>query len=179
MVNNSKIQVSEKGYKQYLEALEQLKNTKKELLAERGSLERTSLPSGGQGGDYTMSSNDQELDRVNCAINLLEEEISRLVVVSSENSSESEVCIGDIVTLLQVDVDEVSQYKLTGGMMPNMSAKIPEITIRSPLGKAILGKNVGDSVSYFVNDRSGQRRDFTVQIISKENGLEKQESQPE
>ena len=179
MNKDNKIYVSQKGYDQYLEALEDLINQRKDIMRARGGLEKGRSPSGGMSGNYTTVINDQDYARVSSAIESISEEISRLVVVSNENVNESEVGIGDIVTLLQVDVNEVGKYRLTGGMMPNIDAEIQEITIRSPLGKAIQGKKVGDTASYFVDDRSGSRRDFTVQILSKENGLEKEEAQPE
>lgn len=73
------------------------------------------------------------------------------------------------------------KYKLTGVMLPDVNAEIPEIMIRSPLGKVILGRSIGETVKFVVDNKRVERCEFEVQIISKEPAIEKEktESQPE
>ena len=50
-------------------------------------------------------------------------------------------------------VGECRTVKLIGSLNPNMENKIREITINSPLGKAVYGSKVGDCVEYCVNGK--------------------------
>lgn len=177
MKSKVKIFVTQDGYNQYIEALKESEVILSEKLRERIGSGKNRV---GADGDYQTGVSDNEVALVANNISRLKEEISRLEIVSKENLKESQVDLGDIVTLLHTDTNEIGQVKLTGGMpIVGIGDKINSITINSPMGKAIYKKSVGDIVSYFVNDRSGNRREFTIQIISKENGLEKEEPQPE
>ena len=118
-----------------------------------------------------------EVERLIAARNSLYETIRGFVVVENEESLEGVVCIGDLVTVLTFDNDEIRQVKLIGGTpVLNENGELCEISIKSPMGKAILGKNVGDVVSY-----STSKKTFTAQILSKEKTKEQaqEESQPE
>lgn len=50
--------------------------------------------------------------------------------------------------------------------MPNFGAEVFEISINSPLGKAVYQRKVGDNVSYTVNGKV-----FNVTIINKSKTL--------
>lgn len=161
MENKSKIYVTEDGYKQYIEALKESQALLSEKLRERTESGRNRV---GGDGDYQTGVADSEISLIYNTIAGLKDSIDRLEIVSKENLSETQVGLGDIVTLLHKDTNEVRQVKLTGGMpVVGFGAEVHSITINSPMGKAIYKKNVGDTVSYSVG-----KNNFSVSIISKE-----------
>ena len=52
--------------------------------------------------------------------------------------------------------------KITGKYFPNLNSPIKEITINSPLGKALYLKKIGSKVKYVAN-----QKDLQVEILEK------------
>ena len=84
------------------------------------------------------------------------------IVEKSENFDV--VQIGDVLLLNMIfalnDSEEMI-IKLVG-RVGKINAEISEVSVESPLGKAIYEKRVSDSVSYIVNDKQ-----FNVDIVKK------------
>ena len=83
--------------------------------------------------------------------------------IVSDASKEDEVGINNTVVLYIEDDDETEEYKLVTTVRGNSIQG--RISIDSPLGKAIIGKKVGDRVYVQVNDSFG----YYVVIKSVEN----------
>ena len=66
-----------------------------------------------------------------------------LVIIPSEVKADK-IVFGATVTLLDVDKDETVIYKIVGETESDM--KVGKISFKSPLGKAIIGKEEGDTV---------------------------------
>jgi transcription elongation factor GreA len=66
-----------------------------------------------------------------------------LVIVPSEVTADT-VVFGATVTLLDVEKDETVTYKIVGETESDM--KMGKVSYKSPLGKAIIGKEEGDTV---------------------------------
>ena len=78
---------------------------------------------------------------------------------------DNKVNINDIIKIrIMYSVDDIEEelIKLTGKYIPNTEAKIQEISLNSPLGKAIYMKDIGSFTSYVVGDK-----EIKVEIISK------------
>ena len=170
MENQSKIYVTRQGYNEYIEALASAEEKYAEVLKSR--------PNYGQNASDNYRSNvyDSEVRVYRNTVSSLKDTIARLVVIEKEDSQESVVGLGEIVTVMSED-GEVRQFKLTGGMPRlDVNAEVLEITINSPMGKAIYKSRVGDTVSYSVN-----KNNFSATILSKESAKEQspKESQPE
>ncbi len=70
--------------------------------------------------------------------------IASAQVIDPKEVSTDKVVFGATVTLLDVEKDETVVYKIVGEIESNM--KEGKISYKSPLGKAIIGKEEGDTV---------------------------------
>lgn len=87
----------------------------------------------------------------------------RTARVISEDSAEDEVGMNNTVTVQFLDDGTEEVYKIVTTVRSNSLAGL--ITNESPLGKALLGKKVGDVVHVQVNDTVG----YDVKIVKIEN----------
>ena len=71
--------------------------------------------------------------------------------IIEDDSKEDEVGLDNTVTVYFVDDDEEETYKLVTSVRGDSVSNL--ITIESPLGKALLGHKVGDTVSVKVNEQ--------------------------
>ncbi len=110
--------------------------------------------------EYHAAKKDK--NRNESRIRYLERMIKTAKIVSDE-SKEDEVGINNTVVLYMEDDDETETYKLVTTVRGNSIAG--RISIDSPLGKAILGKKVGQRVYVAVNENYG----YYVVIRSVEN----------
>lgn len=81
------------------------------------------------------------------------ERMVKTAQIVSDASNEDEVGINNTVVLYMEDDDEIEEYKLVTTVRGNSVQG--RISIDSPLGKAILGKKVGERVYIQVNDAFG------------------------
>lgn len=87
----------------------------------------------------------------------------RTARVISEDSAEDEVGMNNTVTVQFLDDGTEEVYKIVTTVRSNSLAGL--ITNESPLGKALLGKKVGDVAHVQVNDTVG----YDVKIVKIEN----------
>ncbi len=81
-------------------------------------------------------------------IRYLENMLKRATIVSEE-SAEGKVSMNNVVTLYFPEDDMEEDYKIVTSIRSN--ALEGKISIESPLGKAIMGKKVGDTATVFVD----------------------------
>ena len=81
------------------------------------------------------------------------ERMVRTAQVISDESKEDEVGLNNTVTLYIEEDDEEVEYKLVTSIRGNSLKGM--ISNESPLGKAILGKKVGDKVFVKINEQYG------------------------
>ena len=91
----------------------------------------------------------------------LKDKLGRAEVIDCVNVDCSRAVFGTVVELLDIDTDEKVSYQLLGP--EEADVKKGSISVFSPLGKSILGKEVGDDV---VTDTPGGTREFEVISIS-------------
>lgn len=171
-------EVTEEGYKQYLAAREELVNQLNEINKEKGQFPIYSFE------NYNTAGLDEEAYRLMGAIQMMNDEISRLIIVKHEHSTDGRIGWDDIVTVHFVGTDKIMRVQLTGEMASVLEDEdLVKITRESPMGAAIFGKKVGDTVSYVIPSRTGRKSDqqsLTLKILAKENALEnsQDENQP-
>jgi len=91
----------------------------------------------------------------------LKDKLGRAEVIDCVSVSCSRAVFGTVVELLDMDTDEVVSYQLLGS--EEADVKKGSISVFSPLGKSILGKEVGDDV---ITRTPGGTREFEVISIS-------------
>lgn len=74
----------------------------------------------------------------------LEDKLSRAEIIDVSKLSGDTVKFGATVTLVDEDTDTESRYQIVGDFEANV--KEGRISISSPIARALIGKNVGDSV---------------------------------
>lgn len=94
------------------------------------------------------------------------EKMIKTATIISEESAEDEVGMNNTVTVEFVDDGTVETYKIVTTVRANSLENL--ITNESPLGKALMGKKVGDIVTVFVNDAIS----YEVKIIQIENTVD-------
>lgn len=92
----------------------------------------------------------------------LKDKLSRAEIIDCSKVAINKAVFGTVVTLLDLDSDEEVTYQLLG---PEESdVKKGSISVLSPLGRSILGKEVGDEILVVT---PGGKREFEVMGIGK------------
>ena len=164
----NKIYVTEEGKAQYVAALKDLEDQLGALLKTRGEYGVNTSE------NYKTGNFDEERYRLLGAINEAKATIERLEIVKKENSVDGRIGFGDIVTIHFVGTDKIMRVQLTGEMpMVLEDEDLVKITRQSPMGNAVFGAKVGDTISYVVGNsratRRGDQQTLTLKILSKEN----------
>lgn len=129
------------GLKEHEERLNYLRNVRRQEVAERL---RLALEEGGElveNAEYEDAKNEQAF---------IEGEILRLEMILSnaqvidENGPKDIVGLGDKVTIQEVGTDTVEEYILVGAAEAN--PRSGKISHKSPLGRALMDRHVGDRV---------------------------------
>jgi transcription elongation factor GreA len=97
--------------------------------------------------------------QVEATIADLEDRLSRALVIDPTTLSGDKVVFGATVTLTDEDKKQV-RYQLVG--QTEADARVGRISYNSPLGRALIGRQVGDEVE--VTTPSGERY-YTIQVI--------------
>jgi transcription elongation factor GreA len=87
----------------------------------------------------------------------LKDKLGRAEVIDCANVASERGVFGTVVTLMDMDTDEEVTYQLLGP--EEADVKKGSISVLSPLGRSILGKEVGDEV---VTRTPGGVREFEV-----------------
>jgi transcription elongation factor GreA len=90
----------------------------------------------------------------------LKDKLSRAEVIDCSKVQTHKVVFGTVVELLDMDTDEVITYQLLGPEEANV--KNGSISVLSPLGRSMLGKEVGDDIRTVT---PGGTREFEVVAI--------------
>ena len=91
------------------------------------------------------------------------ERMLKNATIISDDSKEDEVGLNTIVDVYVEDDDEVETYKIVTSVRGNSLEG--RISIESPMGKAVLGHKVGDTVTVHVNENV--EYDVTIRAIRK------------
>jgi len=74
----------------------------------------------------------------------LENNLVNSKVIDLENLSDEKVVFGSIVTIVDTETDEQTTYQLVGPLESDIQQN--KISVTSPIGKGLIGKEVGDEV---------------------------------
>ncbi len=134
--------MTQKGYEQIREELERLKRVERgkviALIAEARAHGDLS-----ENAEYAAAKEKQSF--VEGRIRELEDKLANAQVIDTNNLSTEKVVFGVTVTIMDLQSEEERKYTLVG--QDEADLKEGKISVQSPVGKALIGKRVGDSVS--------------------------------
>ena len=154
MNNNQKIYLDEEGYEEYLKEIRELEKKLSQIKKEKNNAGRGKTHDGFHDNfDREQAARDQ--DMLNTLISQRKANMRNIVVIS-KRSEDGLVDLGDYVYVeVSSDENEIQGrlIKLTGALMPKTADEVHELTINSPIGKAIYKKSVGETVFYKVRGK--------------------------
>lgn len=149
-----RIPMSIQGNKKLKEELQRLERVERmevvrsiETAREHGDLK--------ENAEYHAAKERQGL--IECRIIDLKDKLARSEVIDCSNVSCSRVVFGTVVDLLDLDTDEEIRYQLLGP--EEADVKKGSISVLSPLGRSMLGKEEGDEI---ITQTPGGTREFEV-----------------
>lgn len=170
MENKDKIYLDQAGYQQYLKEIEEIKDKIKKSGKQKSSAFESAVGDGWHDNFDFEEAKREEL-KLSGMLQSKLDGLSRIIIV--EHAMESDlVDINDYVTVESSSKGEnlgEMIFKLVASSIPNLDGDVFEISINSPLGKAVYQKKIGESASYIVNDRT-----FDVVIINKSKTLKEE-----
>jgi len=104
-----------------------------------------------ENADYDAAKQEQGM--IQARLTSLEDRLARCEVIDPKTLSGKVVMFGATVTLVDTESDEHMVYKLLNSY--EADAKLKIISLESPIGKALIGKEEGDEV--VVNTPNGAR----------------------
>lgn len=143
---DEKIYLDHKGYDKLLLEIRLLNKKLKQI--------RSSKVAEGQ-FNYSVSKEDNSNEFALTSMLEMKMDILNRAVIVERAADEGTIDINDCVKLsLSYNQEEETEtiVKLIGSASPDILAEVSEISLNSPLGKAIYGKTVGDEVSYKTSD---------------------------
>lgn len=158
------ILLDEDGYKQFINELEKLKQ-QSDNSALSGSDAYNNAIGDGWHDNFAFEESMRESRLIAKRIDDMYEKKKYIKIIEDKDIKESVINLNDtvLVEIIYSEDDKEKEYlKLTGKYIPNTDGTIKEITINSPLGKAIYKAKIGSIQKYQVGDRK-----IEVKIISK------------
>ena len=155
MGNNYQYLYDEIGFNSLLKNIEELEEKRKKILAGRSEACQAST---GQIADSPEKElNDMELRLVDTQLYLLYEKRNNAEIMSPENPKYrnlNKVIVSDFV-LPEGDIEEfIFRIVTATSKMPNLRDKVVEVSLKSPVGRATVAREVGDECHYSVGDEN-------------------------
>ena len=138
---SDKVILTEEGYKQLEKRLEELKFVKRPEITERIKVARD-FGDLSENAEYDAAKNEQA--RIEGEIVEIEAKLKIAEIIKTDGDHEV-VGVGMKVRILDVDMSEEAVYEIGGTTEADISAG--RISNESPLGKALVGAKVGQTVS--------------------------------
>ncbi|HEX9757265.1 MAG TPA: transcription elongation factor GreA [Nitrospiria bacterium] len=137
-----KIPITKNGYEQLLKDLERLKRVERPKVIE-AIAEARAHGDLSENAEYAAAKERQSF--VEGKIQNLENKISEAQIIDTKNLSNEKVVFGTTVVLKNTETDEKKRFTLVG--QEEADIKKGEISVQSPVGKALIGHKVGDWVT--------------------------------
>ena len=147
MEQKNEILLTQEGYNKLEEEVELLKTVRRKEVAERIKV-AISFGDISENSEYDEAKNEQA--QVEERIMKLENMIRKAVIIDESQIDLNVVTIGSIVKVKDVEFDEEVEYTIVGSAEADPYEG--KISNESPVGKALLGKSVGEEVDVQVPD---------------------------
>lgn len=149
-----RIPMSNKGHLQLKDELDQLERVERHAVVKAIEVARAHGDLS-ENAEYHAAKERQGM--IEGRIMELKDKLGRAEVIDCANVVSERGVFGTVVTLMDMDTDEEVTYQLLGP--EEADVKKGSISVMSPLGRSILGKEVGDEV---VTRTPGGVREFEV-----------------
>lgn len=136
---NKKIVVTESGLKALEDELVQLKTVRRKEVSDKIRVAR-SYGDLSENSEYDEAKNEQAI--VETRIADLEVMLKNAVILDEEELGTDTVTLGSIVKVFDEDFEEEVEFNVVGSTEANPDEN--KISDESPIGKALLGKKVGE-----------------------------------
>ena len=138
---NEGVVLTHQGVKELEEKLEYLKTVRRLEIAEEIKTARA-FGDLSENAEYDEAKNEQA--KIEGEIVMLENMLRNATVVDQEDVDVQRVNVGTTIKVLDKEYDEEIEYKIVGSAEADLSTN--KISNESPVGKALLGKKVGNLV---------------------------------
>ena len=147
MEDKKEILLTQEGYQKLEDELEILKTVRRREVADRIKV-AISFGDISENAEYDEAKNEQA--QVEERIIKLESMIRRAVIIDESKIDSNVVTIGSIVKVNDMDFEEEVEYTIVGSA--EAAPYEGKISNESPVGKALLGRTIGDIVDVQVPD---------------------------
>ena len=138
---NDDVVLTHQGVKELEEKLEYLKTVRRLVIAEEIKTARA-FGDLSENAEYDEAKNEQA--KIEGEIVMLEKMLRNATVVDQDDVDVQRVNVGTTVKVYDKEFDEEVEYMIVGSAEANMSQN--KISNESPVGRALLGKKVGNTV---------------------------------
>ncbi|MBF8376594.1 MULTISPECIES: transcription elongation factor GreA [Alicyclobacillus] len=138
---DKEVLLTPEGLRKLEEELELLKSVKRREVAERIKV-AISYGDISENSEYEDAKNEQAF--IEGRIMTLEKQLRNARVINEDEVDTNVVSIGSTVKVLDLDLDEEVEYTIVGSAEANPAEN--KISNESPVGKALLGKQIGSTV---------------------------------
>ena len=130
------------GLKRYEDELHELKVVRRKEVAQKikEAREQGDLS---ENAEYDAAKDEQR--DIEARIEVLEKILKNVEVIADEDVTSDTINIGCTVVIKDLDEDETEEYSIVGSTESNSLAG--KISNESPVGKALIGKSVGDVIT--------------------------------
>ena len=155
------ILITPEGYEQLKSDLEYLRTVRRKEISEKIRVAR-GFGDLSENSEYDEAKNEQA--HVESSIATLEEQLKKAQLIEKDQISTDVVSIGTTVTILDVEFNEQTTYRISSPLEYVRDDDLETITDESPVGKALIGHKVGDEVHVVIP--SGVKVQFKILDIS-------------
>ncbi len=167
MKQSQEYNLTREGYEKLLEDLQELKKKFDENeLAMSRSFQNAAGDGAHDNGEFEVLQTNEKM--LAGQINRLTSQIQKANIIEVPNLNSNQVNINDTVLLrIYYDIDDIEEdtYTLVGS---DGNSTLNQISINSPIGKAIFQKYIGEVVQYTVNNNM-----YQVEILEKKLGIKR------
>lgn len=138
----NKIPMTQKGAQKLKEELEHLKTSKRAEIT-KAIAEARELGDLKENAEYHAAREEQGL--CEARISLIESKLSNIQIIDiTKIKNEGKVVFGCTVTILNLNTEQETTYKIVGDEESNVKQKM--ISISAPIARALIGKNLDEEV---------------------------------
>ena len=142
MAENMKQKYTKQGYQDLVDELKYLKLTRREEIKEQIAVAR-GFGDLSENAEYDEARNEQA--KVEARIMELDALIENAEIIDESTMDVRSISLGSIVTLYDEDMEEEITYNIVGSNQADPLEQ--KISDQSPIGRALMGKKAGDSVT--------------------------------